>query len=153
MDVEKTGAYLICRIGVRRCAVPVSHVAETMRPLPVEPLADMPAFVLGVAIIRGGAVPVLDAGRLVGAPCQNATRFVTIKVAGRVAALAVDSVLDVRPLPPDAVAAVPALLGEASAALVAAVGALDAELLLVLQAARLVPEAVWSSVQAARARA
>jgi purine-binding chemotaxis protein CheW len=133
--------------------LPLAHVSETMRPLPVEPFAGMPPYVLGLAIIRAGPVPVLDAGRLLGAPCLSPTRFVTIKTGGRLAALAVDAVLGIQPLPPGAIAALPALLGEWSAERVGALGALDADLLLVLQAARLVPESVWHGVDAETARA
>jgi purine-binding chemotaxis protein CheW len=153
MNTGPTGVYLLCKIGVRSCAVPLVHVSELMRPLPIEPLADMPPFVMGVAIIRARPVPVLDAGRLVGAPCLNPTRFVTIKTGERLSALAVDAVLGVRALPPGSIAAAPGLLGETNAALVTAMGALDGELLLVLEAARFVPESVWGGVEAAQAQA
>jgi purine-binding chemotaxis protein CheW len=153
MNTGSTGVYLLCQIGVRLCAVPLAHVSETMRPLPIEPLADMPPFVMGLAIIRARPVPVLDAGRLVGAPCLSPSRFVTIRTGERVSALAVDAVLGVRVLPPGSIAAAPRLLGEANAELVTAMGALDGELLLVLEAARLVPESVWGGVEAARAYA
>ena len=153
MNREETGAHLLCRIGLRTCALPLACLSETMRPLPVEPFAAMPPFVLGLAIIRARPVPVVDAGRLLGTPCLRPTRFVTIKTSGRLAALAVDAVLGIRALPAGATAEVPPLLGECSGELVSALGALDAELLLVLQAARLVPASVWLSVDAEAARA
>jgi purine-binding chemotaxis protein CheW len=57
---------LLCRVRERLCALPLAHVVETMRPLPIEPLGGMPGFVQGIAIIRGAPVPVVDAGALLG---------------------------------------------------------------------------------------
>jgi purine-binding chemotaxis protein CheW len=124
-----------------------------MRPLPIEPLAGTPPFVLGLAIIRGLPTPVVDGARLVGGAAVEATRFVTLKRGPRPAALAVGEVLGVRTLPDGALAEVPRLLREASADVIASIGALDAELLLLLETAHLVPDAVWSAIGAAEARA
>jgi purine-binding chemotaxis protein CheW len=63
------------------------------------------------------------------------------------AALAVDAVLDVRALGAAVVDDIPPLLREVGADLAAAIGALDAKLLLVLEAARLVPESLWNSIE------
>jgi len=38
---------LIMSTGSCRCALALSHVVETLRPLPIQPLGDMPAFVPG----------------------------------------------------------------------------------------------------------
>ena len=53
------GASLVCRVAARLCALPVRAVIEIMRPLALEPIAGAPAFVAGLAIIRGepGLVP------------------------------------------------------------------------------------------------
>ena len=129
------------------CALPLGHVVETLRPLPVEPLAGAPAFVQGLCVIRGVPRPVVDAARLLGAqapgalpPDRSAARFVTVWAGARQVALAVDAVLGVRTVPPDSLQALPPLLHEAGAEAVAAVGRLDAELLLVLRSSRLLPE-------------
>ena len=50
--LDRASASLICRVGDLLCAVPLALVGETMRPLPVEPLAGVPSYVRGVAIIR-----------------------------------------------------------------------------------------------------
>jgi len=146
-------AYLLCGIGDHVCAVPLAHVSEAMRPLAVQPLAGIPPFVLGVAIIRGDPTPVVDVGQLVGVARGDPTRFVTMKVADRAVAIAVDSVLGVRSLPAASLLTVPPLLGVASMDLVAAIGSLDREILLVLQAARLLPESIWMAIEEAGARA
>jgi purine-binding chemotaxis protein CheW len=144
---------LLCRVGSSVCALPIEHVSETMRPLPVEPFAGSPTFVLGLSIIRGSPVPVVDAGRLLGAAEQpRLTRFVTIKVGERRAALAVGAVVGVWSLAATSLDELPPLLREASGDVVAAIGRLDADLLLVLRSARIVPESVWTALEAGEDR-
>jgi purine-binding chemotaxis protein CheW len=150
MDGVRAPAYLLWRNGGQLCALPLSHVAQTMRPLPVTPVGAMPPFVLGLAMIAGGPVPVLDAGRLLGGQGANPTRFVTLRTGGRLAALAVDAVVGVQSLAADALEVAPALLGDVGRDLVTAIGSLDGELLLVLETARLVSEQIWRGVEAAR---
>ena len=151
---DDTDRFLLCRVGSRIAALDVRDVRETMRPLPIEPLAGAPAFILGLAIVRGFPMPVVDADRLLGSSASSSApspaRFVSLKLGVRGAALAVDAVLDIRALPEGMLANIPPLLGEAGADLVALVGALDAQLLLVLEAARLVPDPVWNTIKLSR---
>jgi purine-binding chemotaxis protein CheW len=140
--------FLLCRIGSRIGALTLKDVLEVMRPLPIEPLAGTPPFVLGLAIVRGVPTPVIDAGRLLGRiGLASPARFVSLRLGERTAALAVDAVLDVRSLPAGTVADIPPLLREAGADVASAIGALDTELLLVLEAARLVPESIWGAIE------
>ncbi len=134
---------MVCRAGGRLCAVPVERVVETMRPLPIEPVRSAPPFVLGVAIIRGAAVPVVDTARLLAAPPVPPGRFVTVRAGDRVVALAVDQVIGVVAIP--SLAGLPSLIGTASADAVAHIAAHDAELLAVLEASLLVPDTWWDA--------
>jgi len=158
---KESDLFLLCRIGSAFGALAVKDVLETMRPLPIEPLAGTPPFVLGLAMIRGLPTPVIDAGRLLN-PLALAfsptappppSRFVSLKLGDRTVSLAVDAVLDVRSLAAGILAEMPPLLREAGEELVSAVGALDGQLLLVLEAARLVPESVWTAIEASGASA
>ena len=156
VKVRENDLFLLCRIGSRIGALALKDVRETMRPLPIEPLMGTPPFVLGLAIIRGFPTPVVDPGRLIGpstlpsAPIvsPSTARFVSLKLGERTAALAVDAVLDVRSLPAEMLSNIAPLLLGGDARLVSVIGALDAKLLLVLEAARLVPESVWSAIKA-----
>lgn len=137
---------LLLRVRGRLCALPLEHVVETMRPLPVRPVADTPPFVTGVSVIRGAAVPVVDVARLLNPSAdprdstpRGAARFVTVRTADRTVALDVDAVVGVRRLPAGALGELPPLLRDAGSDAVAAIGTLDAELILVLRAARLLP--------------
>jgi purine-binding chemotaxis protein CheW len=136
---------LLVRARTRLCALPIERLVETMRPLPTTPFAGAPSFVLGVARIRGAAVPVVDLGALLGSrePSQ-ATRYLALRLDGsRRVALAVEAVVGLRSLAPAQLAELPPLLANADREAVAAIGTLDAELLLSLETTRIVPDRLW----------
>ena len=135
---------MICRVRDRLCALPLPHVVEIMRPLAVETLAAMPAFVRGLSRARGNAVVVVDLGAMLGSAVPGRpARFVMMRVEERKVLLAVEEVLGVRDLGPSDTQALPPLLGEGAESSVAAVGTLDAALLVVLRSAYIVPSATW----------
>ena len=145
---EVSNRFLLCQIGSRILALALTDVRETMRPLAIEPLNGMPQFVLGLSIVRGSPVPVIDACRLLSplssALSRTAPRFVTLRLGERTAALLVDEVLEVRSIAQGTLTKIPPLLRESGGEL-SAIGSLDAELLLVIQGARLVSETVWDA--------
>lgn len=147
------GSVLIVTAGARACALPLHHVAETMRPLPIEPIAGTPGFVRGVSVIRGAPTPVVDLTALLegGQPSAAHGRFVTVKVGERRVALGVDGVVGLRILASAQLGELPPMLRDVAADLIEAVGARDAQLLVVLRAARLVPDEVWMTLAAAEA--
>ena len=145
MSDREADLLLICRVQGRLCGLPLEHVLETMRPLPTEGIAGAANFVRGLAVIRGAPVPVIDTARLLGVTDAHADRFITVNAGERVVALAVDSVLGVRAVPALSLRELPPLLLDAAAQAVAAIGLLDAELLLVLRSACLLPDEAWGA--------
>lgn len=133
-------AQLITRVGRVACALPIEVVVETMRPLPIEPLADPAAGVCGLAIVRGAPIPVVDLAAVLGVT-GTPGRFVVVRAGERRIALVVDAVDEIRRLDDAAVAELPPLLREARGELIARIGRLDEALMVVLDVARLVPEA------------
>jgi len=148
MSVVAAPLSLLCRVRSRWCALPLAQVVETMRLLPIEPLPGAPPFVLGLAVIRGAPVPVLDTARLLGAEDGTVTRLVTMRTGDHEVAFAVDGVVGVRAIPGDELHALPPLLREVCAEAVTAIGTLDRDLLLVLSDARLVPDDLWARIGA-----
>ncbi len=136
-------AFLLVGVEGRLCAFDLAHVLETMRPLPVEPMPGAPPFVLGLSLIRGVPTPVIDLAAWMGLPTSPPTRFVSVASGTRHVALAVTAVTGVRALDASELQTVPPLVREAAAGQVQLVGALDADLLVVLSAARLLPEDAW----------
>lgn len=80
------------RAGGVRCALPLDLVRETMRPLPLTPLGDQPAWVLGLSRIRGVPTPVVHLGGLIGGRVAAPTRLVTVRGRLGAVALGVDGV-------------------------------------------------------------
>lgn len=145
---------LLCRASSWMCALPVSSVEETMRPLPVVPLSGAPPFVLGVSVIRAMPVPVVDAARLLGGVAERApTRFVTLRVGERRVALAVHAVDGIVALAAASIGEMPPLLSHAGPDFVDAIGTLDRALLVVLESVHLVPESVWAATTTPGGRA
>ncbi len=132
---------VLVRAGALLCGLPIDCVMETMRPLPVWPIAGAPAHVLGVAIVRGDPVPVVDLALFLGsdaAASAPAARFVTIRAGGRAAALAVSAVVGISEVDPAEAQRLP-LVADACAGALEALRTRDDDLLLVLGAARLFP--------------
>jgi purine-binding chemotaxis protein CheW len=149
MDASSSSAVfcLVWRCQGRIGAVPVRHVAEIMRPLPADRLADAPPFVSGISIIRGKPTPILDGSLLISGNPGAPTRFVIVRIdEERSVGLAVDDVIGVRELAGSLLAQLPPLLQDSEGAGIARIAALDGELLVVLETARLVPDSVWQGL-------
>ncbi len=153
MDQPSASSALIVRVAGAICAIPLTEVVETMRPLPIEPLTNTPDFILGMARIRGAAVPVvLLSGLFQGDQCCNdSTRFVTLRVGQRSVALAVQGVIGVADLSEQVFGDLPPLLKTVRTELIQRLGTLDAEFLVMLDTARLVPESIWQALVQSRA--
>lgn len=145
--VAHGGDMLVCRVRTLLVALPVTAVRETMRPLPITPLSPAPEWVVGVAVVRGEPVPVVDVGTVLGlTEPRGTTRFVAIRAGERSVALAVEEVLSVSSFPAESARALPPLLTGDGQRHVAALAARDARLMAVLETARLVPEDVWEAL-------
>jgi len=134
------------------CAVPLTHVIETMRPLPVEPISGVPSFVRGISIIRGIPTPVIDLGAVLGSPSEHTERFVTLRVGDKQVALSVNAVLGIRDLGGLlTMAALPPLLQRASQDVIETIGTLDQQVLLILREGWELPDEVWQALTAQEA--
>ena len=123
-----TSALVVFARG-QACALPLSEVVETMRPLPISPMSGLPSFVHGIAVVRGRPTPVVDLGLLLGSNVDlPPTRFVTLRFATRWSAVAVSSVRGIQTVADDAMTT------------------LDGGLLLTVRAAELLPPEVWRSL-------
>src|SRR5437868_13909663 len=115
-----------------------------MRSLPIHPLPAAIEGVIGLSIIRGQSVPIVDLSRLLGRP-DGFARFITVRVAERTVALAVTEVLGARSVSADGL---PPLLSKSDRGLVRSIGQRDNELLVVLDEGRLVTDAAWAVMDA-----
>jgi purine-binding chemotaxis protein CheW len=136
---------LLVRSGRRLCALPVEHVDETMRPMPIEALPDVPTFVRGLAIVRGRPTPIVDLRTLLGDDeHEDPTRLVTLRINGtRHVGVLVDEVLGIREKRTLHTEDMPSLLQDAAADIVQELARLDGRLLTILRTGSLIPEEVW----------
>ncbi len=130
---------LIATSGSLTCAVPIAHVVETLRPLPVEPLGRGPDYVLGIAVIRGEPTVVLDMARLFSTEGVVSTRYVVVRCGARKAALAFERVLGIRAIAPQTFGELPPLARSVRADVIQSLGVVDKGLVVVLEAATLYP--------------
>jgi purine-binding chemotaxis protein CheW len=147
-SVAETSPLFVVMVGARACAFPLQHVAETMRPLPIKSVAGTPSFVRGVSVIRGTPTPVVDLKALLE-NSENSTsygRFVSLKLEDRRVVIGVDSVVGLKHLDSAQLGELPPLLRDVNVGLIESFGTRDSELLLVLRAARIVPDEVWTTL-------
>lgn len=138
--------WLLCRVGTHLCALPLGSVVEIMRPLPVEPIIDSQRFIQGISIVRGVPTPVVATALLFDEQGNEPQRWVTVKSGERLVVLAVDTVLGVSSIDASLGNELPPLLKDAVGDVVSAIGTLDAELLLFLNTARIVPKAIQEAI-------
>jgi purine-binding chemotaxis protein CheW len=134
---------LVFRAGTLLCAVRLAEVIETMRPLPVHRVADAPAFVSGLCILRGRPAPVVDVALLLTGVAAEALRFVAVRTERGLVALATGTVIDVCASPPADGRENAAPLGPTAARLVAGVGTVGDEPLFQLRSMRILPDEMW----------
>lgn len=148
MDQAQGNPALVVQAGGIICAFWLSQVVETMRPLDVKPLANLPEFILGVALVRGNAVPVIDLGAFLGRAGRGEhARFVTLRTGERRVAVLVDEVVGIRELGLAGFGDLPPLLSRVRPGVIEAIGEVDSELVVVLASARLVPDTVWAALR------
>lgn len=132
---------LLVRLGELLCAIPRNHVVEVLRPLAIASFPDAPPGVMGVSVVRGVSIPVVDGRTLAGAGSGELKRLVVLRTGERHVGLAVESIVGLRTIPETALTELPPLLRDNAVA--SRLGAMDDQMLIVLDAARLVPDTVF----------
>ena len=92
-EASDGGRVLVLVVGEATWAVPAEVVRAVVRPVATSALAGAPAWVTGVAAVRGTVLPVADLARRAGVPAAagSAVRdawWVVVELGGRGAALA-----------------------------------------------------------------
>lgn len=135
MDSRKN--FLMVEIGSQRCGLTIESVAEVMRPLPVQRLEQAPPSVIGISLIRGQGVPVIDLSKLLQNEPGPVNRFVAVRIGERLCALAVGKVIGIESVASTEWQELPPLFRDLEAA--QGLSVLDRDLVLLLQTARLLP--------------
>ncbi len=133
-----TQSWLLCGVGPHRFILPMAEVIETMRLLPIQAVAGAPPLVLGLSVIRGAPVAVVNTALVFGRESPRYTRLVTVRAGESTIALAVDAVFTVAVVEAGTLQQMPPLIGNDNA--VVAMAARDRNLVFLLNAARIVPD-------------
>lgn len=129
---------LLFNVGRVQCGLPLAEVREVMRPMDLERNPSLPSCVLGTCMIRDLPTPVIDVAALLGTGASSPTRFITVSVGDRQAALAVDAVFGASQVDAQMFhAATPLVCGDGEA--VSALAVRDNQLVYLLNSARLLP--------------
>lgn len=93
---------ILFRLAERIGGIELDTVREILPPRPATRLPGAPSWVRGLVNVRGTVITVVDlVARLSGRPARADGPLMLIEHNGRVIAVAVDDVLEVRPLPPE----------------------------------------------------
>jgi purine-binding chemotaxis protein CheW len=143
-----SGGRPVLLVGVSHsiCALPLEHVIETMRPLPLQPVASAPFYVCGASIVRGIPTPVVDLGIVLGKAGGAIGRFVALRLGDKQVVVSVEAVLGVQRLDESKIENLPPLLQEAANETIESIGTLDRRMLFVLRASWMLPDNVWQTL-------
>lgn len=106
-DQQKTSAKMMraevklatFRVGAALYAIDILRIKEIIRPIKVTTVPNSPPFIEGVINLRGAVIPVIDLRKRFAVAAVvdgRATRIVICQVFGRLFALVVDEVVEVR---------------------------------------------------------
>jgi purine-binding chemotaxis protein CheW len=143
------GTALVFLAGALYCALPLDQIIETMRPLPVQPLAGTGSTVLGICVMRGTPTPVVDVAGVLGGHTATVCRFVAVRTDRGPVALATGKVFGIQPVDTTvATGRQASLLSEAPTGLIAGVGTFRGEPLLVLRDLGVLSDEIWAATAA-----
>jgi len=100
-DIGRRVEYVTFALAGEAYAVPISRVAEILKPLPITPVPRAPRIVIGVMTVRGWLVTVFDLRRrlrLPEAPHDHRTRILITDTGDERIGLLVDEVMQVHRL-------------------------------------------------------
>ena len=100
-DIGKRVEYVTFALAGEAYAVPIAHIAEILKPLPITPVPRAPRVVIGVMTVRGRLVTVIDLRRRLRLPeadVDHRTRILITDTGDERIGLLVDEVMQVHRL-------------------------------------------------------
>lgn len=100
-DIGKRVEYVSFSLAGEAYAVPIAHIAEILKPLPITPVPRAPRVVIGVMTVRGRLVTVFDLRRrlrLPESPLDQRSRILITDTGDERIGLLVDEVMQVHRL-------------------------------------------------------
>ena len=100
-DIGRRVEYVSFSLAGEAYAVPIAHIAEILKPLPITPVPRAPRVVIGVMTVRGRLVTVFDLRRrlrLPESPLDQRSRILITDTGDERIGLLVDEVMQVHRL-------------------------------------------------------
>jgi len=137
--------FITFEIGNRRLGIEIMAIREIRAWSPVTALPAAPEHIVGVVNLRGVVLPVTDLRQLLGwGATETTSRHVMIVacIAGQLRGIIVDAVHDIVTLNPEQLQPVPDVGESAATALLEGIATIEGTLIMVLDLAKLVGQAV-----------
>ena len=137
---ETTRELLAFRLGGEEYGIDILKVQEIRGRDPITPIANLPAFILGIIDLRGIIVPIVDLRLKFGlANVDDAfTVFIILNVASRVIGIVVDGVSDVISITPPEIKPVPEFNAALDTHFLEGIASQDERMIILLDIERLV---------------
>ncbi len=108
-DIIEVSAF---KVGKEEYLIDLLRVREIIRPIPVTPVRQGPAFIEGVIDLRGVIIPIIDLRKRFRLPAEETvdTRYIIAVVNGRSIGFIVDEATDILRIPRSAIREAPHIL-------------------------------------------
>ncbi|MCL4558395.1 MAG: chemotaxis protein CheW [Deltaproteobacteria bacterium] len=105
--VEGKEKELLCfPLGSQEYGIELSSVREIIRVKEITPVPNTADFILGIIVLRGEIIPIIDLRKRIGLPFLGftpGTRFIMVSFAESMTGLVVDSIPDVKKVPVESI--------------------------------------------------
>ena len=137
--------YLTFSLGDEDYGIAIQHVIEIVGIQRITVMPDMPSYVKGVINLRGQVIPVIELRTKFGMPAREhdgRTCVIVIRIGERSTGLIVDTVREVRDIPPADVSPPPAVAGQGGTGYIRGLGKVGEDVKILLDATKLLVEAL-----------
>lgn len=141
--VRAENEYLTFTLGQEEYGIDILKVQEIRGYEPPTKIANAPAFIKGVANLRGTIVPIIDMRikfNLASAEYNQFTVVIILNVAGRVVGMVVDSVSDVAQLAAEQIRTAPEFSSTFDTAYITGLGTIDQRMLILVDIEKLMSD-------------
>lgn len=135
--------YLTFHLGNEDYGIEIRYVTEIVGMQKITEVPDMPEFVRGVINLRGQVIPVIDVRlrfRMPPRDYDERTCVIVVNVSGGAFGLIVDTVQEVREIPPDSVSPPPSLARSEKSRYILGMGKVGEEVKILLDVGKLLRE-------------
>ncbi len=133
--------FAVFTLGELEYAVDIMRISQIIQPQSIRPVPRAPTYVDGVIERRGVVIPIMDLRRRFGLeapPSTRATKFIIVRLDGRLIGLIVDRVIGVHRVPHNAIRPTPEWIAGPEAAVFSGVCRREDHLVLMVDLATLV---------------